>query len=193
MRIAKWLVPLISLFGIGSVWMLWMAAGELLQKGKETTADGTNEYAIVLGAKVNGTTPSLSLQYRLDAAFAYAEEHPNVKLVLTGGQGRDEAISEAEAMESQLIERGISKERLLTEHQSTSTYENLKYALPLLPESVDTVTIITSDYHVARARYIAEQLGLKTDAVAAKTPKSVEAKSHVRERLAVMKTLLLKK
>ncbi|HEX5564197.1 MAG TPA: YdcF family protein, partial [Sporosarcina sp.] len=161
--------------------------------GLKPLADGSFEYAIILGAKVNGETPSLTLRYRLEKALSYAETYPDVKFILSGGQGQDEDIAEGEAMRRYLTENGVEEERLLLETESTSTYENLLYSKRMLPENVSGVTIITSDFHLARARMIADSLGLETDALPAKTPQSVEAKHHIRERLALIKTMIVGK
>ncbi|MFD1205845.1 MULTISPECIES: YdcF family protein [Sporosarcina] len=162
-----------------------------MESGKSPVADGTNEYAIVLGAKVNGEKPSLTLQYRLEAALSYAEKHPDVIFVLSGGQGPDEGISEAEAMRRFLTGNGISEERLLLETNSTSTYENLTYSKELLPKGVKDITIISSDFHLARAKWLADSIGLSADVIPAKTPLSTKGKHEIRERLALMKTYVV--
>ncbi|WP_246231530.1 YdcF family protein [Sporosarcina jiandibaonis] len=154
-------------------------------------ASGSNEYAIILGAKVNGEIPSLSLQYRLDAALDYAQQHPHVYLILSGGQGAGEHISEAEAMTRFLVENDITEERLLFEDMSTSTYENLLYSIEKIPDYIEEITIITSDYHLARAKRIARSLGFQADVVAAETPKVVELKLKTRERLALIKNVIV--
>lgn len=169
----------------------WLLTGKWISDGKKPEADGMNEYAIILGAKVNGDTPSLSLRYRLDAALAYGNEHVHVKFILSGGQGPDEIRTEAEAMMLFLIENGIQEDRLILEKESTNTYENIRFSKKLLPSSVQSVTIITSDYHLARTRKIAHNLGLQTDSVAAKTPKIVEMKLKTRERIALIKTYIV--
>lgn len=111
---------------------------------------------IVLGAGVNGETPSLTLCTRIDAAAAYLEEHPNVPVVLSGGQGPGEAITEAECMRRALVRRGVDESRLYPEERSTSTQENLRYSRAILEElGVDParrVAIVTSDFHLCRAR-----------------------------------------
>lgn len=178
-----------ALVGLGT----WLLLGKWMTNGQKPLADGSYEYAIILGAKVNGETPSLTLRYRLDEALNYAEMYPDVKFILSGGQGPDEDIAEGEAMLRYLKEKGVQEERLLLEIESTSTYENILYSKKLLPENVDAVTIITSDFHLARARIIADNLGLETDALPAKTPKSVEIRHNIRERLALIKTVLVGK
>ena len=61
----------------------------------------------------------------------------------------------------------------------------------LLPEGVTEVTIISSDFHLARAQDLAKRLGLEVDVVAAKTPKVVETKLRLREKLALLKTWII--
>lgn len=151
-------------------------------------ADGSNEYVVILGAKVKpGGIPSQSLKNRLDAAVDYLQKYPTVKAIVTGGQGADEDRTEASVMADYLIEHGIAEERVLLEDQSTTTYENLLFAKKLLPENTESITIISNDFHLKRATILAQKLGLKADVVAAPTPKVVNTKSRIRERLAIIK------
>ena len=155
-------------------------------------ADGSNEYTIILGAKVKpGGVPSLSLKNRLDVAVDYLHKYPSVKAIVTGGQGADEDRTEASVMANYLVEHGIDSGRILIEDQSTSTYENLLYAKKLLPEQRTKITIISNDFHLKRSMILAEKLGLQADVVAAPTPKVVERKSRFRERLAIIKAYII--
>ena len=99
----------VSIIVIFIVIFLWILTGSWIEDGLEPRANGSNDYAIILGAKVNGEKPSLSLQYRLDAALDYAKQYPHVYLILSGGQGAGEHISESEAMRRFLIENGIPR------------------------------------------------------------------------------------
>ena len=113
---------------------------------------------IVLGAGVNGRAPSLSLQKRLEATLQYIEEKPDIPIVVTGGQGRGEEITEARCMADWLIARGIAEERIVLEEQATDTQENLDFSLTLLAEmGIDTtsnIAVVSSDYHLARAQLL---------------------------------------
>ncbi|TQR14177.1 YdcF family protein [Psychrobacillus soli] len=183
------LVPLVIIAtgGIG----LWMVTTKWLEDGLEPKANGSNEYAIVLGAKVKkGNVPSLALRYRLEAALAYSKNNPHVKFVVSGGQGADEDIEEAVVMKNFLLENGLAEERIILENRSTSTYENLSFSQELLPDNVESVTIITSDYHLQRAKMLAHKLNWEVDVVAAETPRVVEAKVRLRERAALLKTYI---
>ncbi|WP_107841542.1 YdcF family protein [Metasolibacillus meyeri] len=168
--------------------------GAEINKGASSTADGTNDYLIILGAQVRHTgEPSLSLQARLETATAYLHDYPHVKVIVSGGQGRDEPATEASVMADYLIEKGIAAERILLEEASTSTYENLLFSKELLPADIATITIASNDYHLQRAKFLAEVVGLEADVLAAGTPTSVEAKSRMRERLALLKTYVFGK
>ena len=110
---------------------------------------------IVLGAGVNGTAPSLSLQTRLEAALEYVRDKPEVPVVVSGSQGPGEAISEAECMYRWLTARGLPPEQILLEEQADNTRENIRYSLELLEElGVDgtaEIAVVSSGYHLCRA------------------------------------------
>ena len=105
---------------------------------------------------------------------AYLEEHPDVPVVLSGGQGPGEAITEAECMRRALVRRGADESRLYPEERSTSTQENLRYSRAILEElGVDPaqrVAIVTSDFHLCRARLM---WGGDTAAVPAHLPSTL--------------------
>lgn len=56
------------------------------------------DYLIVLGAQMKTGGPSKALQYRLDEACRYLDENPGIKVIVSGGQGTDEPVSEAQGM-----------------------------------------------------------------------------------------------
>ena len=114
---------------------------------------------IVLGARVDENGASGSLRQRIDAARVYLEENPDTICIASGGQGEDEPMSEAQCILDYLIEDGIGPERILLEDRSTSTEENMRYSLPMLPDSVKTVGIVTNDFHVFRALCLAQKNG----------------------------------
>lgn len=110
---------------------------------------------IVLGAGVNGTEPSLSLAKRLEAALEYVRDKPDVPIVVSGSQGRGEAISEARCMSDWLRVRGVPPEQILLEEQANNTVENIRYSLDILSaRGIDTtqnIAVVSSDYHLCRA------------------------------------------
>lgn len=102
--------------------------------GGRDTATFDEDAVIVLGAGIHGERVSLPLARRLDIAIAYHKRNPDAVIVVTGGQGRQELITEALAMERYLVERGVPQDRILQEDKSTSTLENLAFAKAILDE-----------------------------------------------------------
>ena len=128
------------------------------------------DYVVVLGAGVNGKSPSLSMVDRLRAAREYLEAHPDAAAILSGGQGPGEDITEAEAMYRWLTERSVEGERLILEEKATSTLENLENSFALIPDAeTASVAVLSSEYHLYRAEYLAETLGYRVGGIPAKT------------------------
>ncbi len=128
--------------------------------------------AILLGCKVNGLSPSLMLKRRLDTAYEYLTENKDAIIIVSGGKGENEDISEAECMKEFLVSKGISSSRVIMEDKSSSTLENLEFSKKLLEEYGlrNEVVIITDSFHQLRASMIAKNLDLKTWNVSAHTP-----------------------
>ena len=149
------------------------------------------DYVIVLGAGVNGTTPSLSLQWRIDAAYEYLTSHPEVQCIVSGGQGSNEDISEAQCMYDHLTAKGIDGSRIWMEDQSTSTLENISYSLKLIEQQTgtrpNTAGILSSEYHLYRAGLFAKQQNLVPVCIPARTPwPSLFVSYFMREIFAVL-------
>ena len=139
----------------------------------EASGDGDfdADYLIVLGAAVHGDTPSLSLVERLEAAKDYLIKHPDTVVIVSGGQGSGENVSEARAMYEWLCANGIDPTRIIMEDKASSTYENLKFSREIINELSDdaTVAVVSSEYHLCRAKLIAKTLGMEIHTVAAQT------------------------
>ena len=170
----------------------------LLRHGEADHSAVPVDAVIVLGAGVNGETPSAALWTRIQAARAYLEKHPDIPVVLSGGQGRGEDISEAEAMRRALwSERQEANARYLLEERSTNTAENFRYSKELLEQrGLDTETaviaVVTNDFHCFRAHMIAQKQGFGTviDVPAELPWWWLTANYYLREAFAVVKTAL---
>ena len=134
-------------------------------------------YLVVLGAKVRSDGPSLSLQNRIDAAFSYLTAHPDTIAVVTGGQGEDEHISEAQCMFDRLTAMGIDGSRIWMEDKATSTWENLRFSLDLIEEKTGSrpakIGVLSSEYHLYRAGLFAKACGVEFIGVPARTTNPV--------------------
>lgn len=152
------------------------------------------DYVIVLGARLYGELPSPALQNRLDKAWEYLGTHKNSKVVVTGGQGEDEKIAEAEAMKRYFLAKGVEKERILAEYTSTNTFENLKNASELIfqeSKKKPNVLIVTNRFHIFRAKMLANRFGIEPYGYPAKTPPSILIPCYIREAAGIVKSFLV--
>ena len=186
----KWVViPMEILVGAG-FFLLILIEAILVQAGKAVPPERA-DYLIVLGSRVNGTRPSLTLQYRIKAALEYLKKNPATIVIASGGQGVDEDISEAQCIYNELKDGGVEPERIIMESRSTTTRENLLYSGEFLDPEQDRVVITTTDFHVFRALRIAKRCNYKQ--VWGNGSKSVwwlVPTNYTREFLAVVRELL---
>lgn len=155
---------------------------------------------IVLGAAVRGEEISGALQKRLDVAIEYYQQNPEVIIVVTGGQGPQEDITEALAMERYLIANGIPQDKIIKEEKATSTYENFKFCKEILDKYFSEKRIsdyklayVTDDYHIYRAGQLAKIAGLEEMTHChSNTHQSIILPSGLRECMAIVKLWIFK-
>ena len=131
--------------------------GVILCGGMMEAEQGLN-YIVVLGARVNGREPSGSLRNRIQVGVEYLRDNPQTIAVLSGGQGSDEEISEAQCMYENMLAAGIDPVRLILEEQSTDTAANLRNSRALIPEGA-SVGLVTNNFHIFRALALARNQG----------------------------------
>jgi uncharacterized SAM-binding protein YcdF (DUF218 family) len=150
------------------------------------------DYLVVLGAGLKGSDVTATLKYRLDRALEILNKDKDIKAVVTGGKGYGEDVTEASAMANYLIINGIKSDRIILEEKATSTYENFKFTKEALMENAENnnILIITSDFHMARAKIIAKKFGFNPYGVPAPTFKYLLPNSIIREYFAVIKSLI---
>ena len=146
-----WSRLLIGLTAV-SMTVIFGAMGYIAVQGQDSvmTQDETPEFVVVLGAQVQGDEPSLTLKKRLDKTLEFMQEHPDRTVIVSGGQGPDEAHTEAS--------------RIIEEDKASNTRENLLFSAKLAEAAgLDTsrVLIVTSDFHMCRAKYIARTLSME--------------------------------
>ncbi len=140
-------------------------------RSARTDKEPERDYLIVLGAAVYKDQPSLTLVRRLEGALDYLNTYPESVAVVSGGMGPGETITEAKAMHDWLIGHGIPEERILQEPKATSTEENLAFSFQIIRERGDEpdghVAIVSSAYHLYRAKEMAKLQGVEAAGVAA--------------------------
>ncbi len=164
----------------------------LILSGFSKSAPEGLDYLVVLGAQMKRSGPSRALQYRLDAAIDYLTKNPDTYVIVSGGQGSDEHISEAQGMYDYLVEKGISAERIQKEDQSKNTFQNLTFSAEYLDKERDSVGVVSNNFHVFRAVRIARKAGYqKVHGIAARGEPFLQLNNMMREFLGVMKDFLV--
>ncbi len=157
-RLPKWLSVCLSVILVFSLLLCTF----LMIYGTDDTVKYTEDAVIVLGAGIRGDRPTLVLKKRLDMAALYHERNPDALIIVSGGQGMQEIISEAEAMEKYLLEIGVDASVIVKEQMSASTFENFTFSKKILDERFPdgfSVAFVTNEFHVFRAKGIAENTG----------------------------------
>ena len=136
----------------------------------------------VLGAGIWGDRPSPMLEDRLWEGIKLYQNNVSNKIIMSGDHGREE-YDEVNIMKNYAIEKGIPSENIFMDHAGFSTYESIYRAKEIF--EAKKVVIITQKYHLYRALYIANQLGVEAYGVNSDPRRYVgEAYREVREILA---------
>lgn len=152
------------------------------------------DYLVVLGCGLNGSSPTAPLKARLDTAIEYIHKNPDCTIIVSGGQGNGETISEAEAMKKYLVDKGVKENKILEENKSTSTTENFKFSNKISDSGLSgkNAAFITNDFHIYRAASLAKLQGFSLTHTAASTVWYNIFPCYLREMLAIIKMIVLK-
>lgn len=146
------------------------------------------DYIIVLGARVIDGHVSPLLAKRLDRGKRlYDKWEKTPCFVVSGGKGVDEICSEAKAMATYLMEKGVPAEQILLEDQSTNTHQNLlfsKQQIEHIAKEPYYCSIVTSEYHVLRSVVCARSIGLPCNGYGCRTARYYFAAAALREAAA---------
>lgn len=187
------ILTILTIIGIASFMII---EGLILIEGNKKSENKV-DYVLVLGARLYGTVPSPALLERLMVAKDYLTENKDVKVVVSGGQGEDEYIPEAQAMKEYLVDNGIEEDRIIIEDKSTSTFENLQFSLDTIREFDDKedidVLIVTNKFHMFRAKFLAKRIGMNPYGLSTKIPPTIIIQSYIREYFAVIKSFIFDK
>ena len=155
------------------------------------------DYLVVLGAGLRGNSISASLLYRLETTLDFHEMYPDVRIVVSGGQGKGENMAEALAMRNFLVDNGVDPSLIIMENKSTDTYENFLYTKEVLEEETGkegfTITIISNNFHMYRAKFLAKEVGFSTYGYPAPSHKASALVFYVREFFGVIKAYIFKR
>lgn len=185
-RIGLTAMGLAAVLALGS--FVWIEC--LIFSGREGEPCDDAGILVVLGAGLNGTEPSAVLRSRLDVTYGYMAAHPDCIAILSGSQGPNEDTTEALAMAAYLEGRGIDKGRLILEQQAHNTAQNIKYSVALMEQLglEGKVMVVSSEFHLYRARKIFGRFDIDACALPAPTPDIglVPLNSYVREYCSIV-------
>jgi len=172
----------------------FLFCGFIALYGQKDTCDYKEDAVIVLGAGVKGEQITTLLKMRLDKTVEYHKKNPDALIVVTGGQGFQESVTEAYAMEKYLTENGVNPEIIVKEENATSTEENIEFSKNLLDTHFRgdyKAVIITSGFHIFRSVKIAKEYGIDN---LSQLHSGIQIYSilpcYIRESMAVLKSLI---
>ncbi len=179
-------ILLAACFVLGAIISLFMIKYAFFNEPPENTGDkGT---VVILGCKINGENPSRTLQGRLETGYEYLLENESAVVIVSGGQGWDEPVSEAYVMKKYLVQKGISEDRIYMEDNSINTDENIKFSGRIIKENnlPEKMYIITDTFHSCRAYMFAKQNGYEANNISADIYLPLFAEYWVRDILGII-------
>ena len=148
----KWLLALLAMVVAGAV--AFGALEAYISLHSRDKAVGDPQVMVIFGCQMRRDGPSILLRDRLDTALAYWEEHPDMKIIVTGGKGDDEHISEAQGMYDYLTAHGVDGAQIFMEDKSRNTWQNINNTFALMEREgwslTDDVLLVSSGFHLAR-------------------------------------------
>lgn len=195
LTLARWLTIAVTAVLALGVLAAGVTEAVILRESRGDPED-TAKYVVVLGAKVRQDGPSVSLWDRIYGAYDYLTAHPDTVAVVSGGQGPDEHMTEAQSMFDELTALGIDPERILLEEKATSTRENILFSLDLIERETgvrpEKIAVVSSEYHLCRAGMLTRKCGAEFVGVPARTSRASQKVNHfLREIAGVWQLLLL--
>ncbi|MFI3171160.1 MAG: YdcF family protein [Eubacteriales bacterium] len=166
----------------------------LIVKSANTEFPTACDAIIVLGAGLRNNTVSRSLASRLDTAYHCHCSYPNSVIVVSGGLGNSDTITEALAMKKYLLnEYNLQDSSVIIEDKSRRTLENFQFSKVLLDDYFQetyAVVYVTNDFHIYRSSKIALLTGIHAEGLSAPTAFYLLPSCYIREYLAIIKFYL---
>ena len=195
----KWRKRALVLFTLAASFFV-VVNGTMLIIAMDKDMDKTN-VVMVLGAGLEGDKVSPVLKTRLDGAIDYVSKTDGYDfIIVSGGQGHDELISEAEAMRRYLVDAGIPNEQIVLEDKSTSTFENFKFSKDIIEDKTGKyiedldIKVFTNGFHCMRSYFLGKRLGYgELSTYGTSTPPSLTPYYYFREVFALAKSIVFDK
>jgi uncharacterized SAM-binding protein YcdF (DUF218 family) len=189
---SRWIKGILKLAMISMI-VSFVIIESIILFSVKSEANAEVDYLMILGAGLRGEEISLALQERMEKGVVYLINNPDAAVIVSGGQGTAEKITEAEAMKRYLLDHGIKEDRIIKEETSTSTMENFKNTKEILMQNHienPRVLIVTNDFHLFRSKLLAKRNGYIAYGLPSRTPLTILPNCYIREYFAVVKSLI---
>lgn len=164
--------------------------------GRRDNVTFSEDAVIILGKGLDGDKVPVNLAKRLDKAIEYHRRNPKALLVVSGGKGSEDKLSEAQAMYDYLLSKGIPQDIIIKEDKSTTTYENFVFSSEILKEKLGedySVAFVSNRFHIYRAERLAKSIGINATHLGAGIEWHTIPANYVREVFVLFGLFVLKK
>lgn len=164
--------------------------------GRRDNVTFKEDAVIVLGKGLDGDKVPPNLAKRLDKAIEYHKKNPNALIIVSGGNVKNENLSEAQAMYDYLLSKGIPENIIIKEDKSTTTYENFVFSTEILKEKLGenhAVAFVSNSFHIWRAERLAKSLGINATHLGAGIEWNTIPANYLREISVIFGLYVLKK
>lgn len=172
----KTMKVLLIIFCLGAAVGIMLLSAVCICAAK-TRIPAKSDCIVVLGARVwpDGRM-SNSLLYRCEAALDAWEKGVAPEIIVCGGMGDNEPVTEASAMKAWLVEQGVPEPVIHAEDTSTDTRENLRNAKSIMQSrGFHSAALCTSDYHLTRALWLAKDADIPATGISARSPSTLRS------------------
>lgn len=152
---------------------------------------GEPEVMVVFGYKLDSSGMPSLLKSRLDTAITYLEEHKDISVIVSGGKGSGEKMSEAECMYNYLVSCGVDSDRIIVENKSATTVENVRFSMDIIEEmgiQPSKAILVSNEFHLTRIGMLWKRAGGGNASLLASPskPTSQKAAMYLREPFALL-------
>lgn len=164
--------------------------------GRKDNVTFKEDAVIILGKGLDGEKVPINLAKRLDKAIEYHKKNPSALIIVSGGNVKNENLTEAQAMYDYLLSKGIPQDIIIKEDKSKTTYENFVFSTEILKEKFGedyTAAFVSNSFHIWRAERLAKSLGINVTHLGAGIELHTVPANYLREISVIFGLYVLKK
>lgn len=172
-----------------------LTAVSLKNYGSNDNSSYDEDAVIVLGySSKNKELPDM-LKNRLEKVLEYHAKNPDAVILVSGGRGDKNKLSEAEVMKNYLLANGVEPSKIIEENKSRTTVENFKFSAGLLKDKFGknySAVLITNVFHIYRSEKYAKAAGMNVKHIGAETVRRDIPWIYIREVAMLVQMVFIK-